>query len=63
MEEVMKIDLVGFDTNHGHRHSFLVILEYSNTVWSTYILEIALTASNLSAVLKRERICVINSHC
>ena len=33
-------DLVRFDTNHRYRHSFLVILEYSNMeprVWSTYI--------------------------
>ena len=58
-----------FDTNHKHRHSFAVILEYSNMeprVRSTYILEITLTASKLEptldAVLKRKRIHAINVH-
>ena len=62
-------DLAAFDTNHMHRHSFLVILEYSNVklrVWSTYIFEITLTASNLeptlAAVLKRKSIHAINVH-
>ena len=60
---VGRLDLAGFETNHMHRHSFIVILECSNMeprIWITYVLEITLTASNLeptlAAVLKCKRI-------
>ena len=47
MEKVVKLDLVGFDTNHGHRHFFPLHFGILKKFWSTYILEITLTASNL----------------